>query len=80
MSDIQLGKEVKDKITGWSGIAIGYSVALGSEETWNVQKRELSSDGKTMEQWFSARRLDVIGDGVSLDVVTKIRRPIGFQS
>jgi hypothetical protein len=78
MREIELGKEVKDKVTGWSGIAIAYTVTLGGCESWNVQKKELDSDGNTDEQWFNAARLEVVGDGISLDGAVKMRRPIGF--
>ena len=75
---INLGDEVRDRVTGWQGIVVAYQVRLGETETFEVQKKELDSEGRTAEQWFTGARLEPTGDVVSLDAVTKIRRPIGF--
>ena len=76
MAEVKLGCEAVDTITGWRGIVVGYSVELGAEERWQIQKRELTDDGETQEQWFPGGRISVIGypEGfIRLD-----RRPIGF--
>lgn len=75
---INLGDEVRDKVTGWCGIAIAYTVTLGGFEVFEVQKKELDSEGRTAEQWFNAQRLEPTGNALVLESVTKIRRPIGF--
>jgi hypothetical protein len=80
MSKLELGSEVVDKVTGWRGIAVAFSATLGSLPTWQVQKRELSTDGKTLEEWFTEHRLSVVGEGVSLDLPVKVRLPAGFAA
>lgn len=75
---INLGDEVRDRVTGWQGIVVAYQLRLGEAEAFEVQKIELNSEGHTVEQWFSGARLELTGNAVSLESATKIRRPIGF--
>jgi hypothetical protein len=75
---ISLGDEVLDKVTGWRGIVIAYQVRLGGVEEFEVQKRDLNSEGNTQEQWFNEMRLEKTGGSVDIGAAIKIRRPIGF--
>jgi len=59
---IKLGDTVRDKITGFEGIAIKRQEQLGFSQTLvAVQRTILSEDGFPFEEmWFSEERLEVI--------------------
>lgn len=67
---IPLGNAVKDKITGFTGIATAVTVWLTGCTRYAVQPRKLK-DGKVEEPvWFDQDQLDVIGRGVDVTVKT----------
>lgn len=74
-----LGKQCKDKITGFSGIAIAKADYLFGC-TQYLLAPEVDKEGKRREgEWFDSGRLIVTGDGVASDEV-RGKRPGGPQS
>ena len=59
---IKLGDTVRDRITGFEGVAIKRQEQLGFSQTLiAIQKITLSEDGFPYEEmWFSEERLEVI--------------------
>jgi hypothetical protein len=61
---IQLGDRVRDKITGFKGIAVGRTEWLHGCTRIIIEPEELK-DGKTIEnQWFDDKRVEVLDKGV----------------
>lgn len=59
-----LGKKVKDKITGFEGIAIGIIDYLYGCQQVGITP-QVDKDGKTGDtNWFDIGRIEIIGDGV----------------
>ena len=59
-----LGKQVKDKITGFEGIVVGKTTYLFGCNVYGIAPP--AKDGKVNDtSWFDAGRLEVIGEGVS---------------
>lgn len=65
-----LGKEVRDKITGFEGVCTGYAKYLYGCDQYNIVPKAKVGEG-TLEspQWFDEGRIEVIGPGVSADEV-----------
>ena len=62
---IKLGQEVKDKVTGFSGIATSVTEFMYGCRRISVDPRELSKDGKLKENLiFDEPQLEVIGNGL----------------
>ena len=60
--NIKLGDEVKDKITGFKGIAIARSIWLTGCDRITIQPKGLDKDGKIFEQaTFDGGMIEVIG-------------------
>lgn len=59
-----IGKEVKDIITGFSGIALGYTRWLTGCNTVGIVPRELKDEKPQEPQWFDDSRVLVLGDGI----------------
>ena len=67
---IALGSLVKDRITGFTGIATAVTVWLTGCTRYGVQPRKLAK-GKVEESvWFDQDQLEVIGAGVSIAIKT----------
>lgn len=67
---IALGSSVKDKITGFTGVATAVTVWLTGCTRYAVQPRKLVK-GKVEEPvWFDQDQLDVVGTGVSIAIAT----------
>jgi hypothetical protein len=67
---IPLGSLVKDKITGFSGIATAVTVWLTGCTRYGVQPKKLK-EGKVEEAtWFDQDQLSIIGPGVSIEIQT----------
>jgi len=64
-----LGKKVKDKVTGFEGIAIGICNYLyGCQQ---VGVAPAAKDGKIENaQWFDIGRIKITGKGVAVEEVT----------
>lgn len=74
-----LGKQCKDKITGFSGIAIGKAEYLFGC-TQFLLAPEVGEDGKRREgEWFDSGRLVVTGHGVTAEDVAG-EKPGGPQT
>ncbi len=64
METIKLGSLVRDKITGFKGIATGRTIWLHGCDRICVEPQSLH-DGKPIEaQWFDSKRLDLVKSGV----------------
>ena len=58
-----LGKEVKDRITGFKGTLISINFDLFGCVQATVKPSSLDKDGKMLDgQWFDVNRLDIIGN------------------
>lgn len=59
-----LGKKVKDKVTGFEGIAIGITKYLYGCDVVGVTPA-VDKDGKTGDTcWFDEGRIEIIGEGI----------------
>jgi hypothetical protein len=59
--DVQLGSKVKDRITGFEGIAIGRHVYLTGCNKITVQPQGLDDKGKRREaEWFDEQSLELV--------------------
>lgn len=59
-----LGKEAKDKITGFRGIITGYCQHVTGCDTIGIVAQELK-DGKTIDaHWFDINRVEILGHGI----------------
>ncbi len=57
--NIQLGQNVKDKITGFAGITTGYVRYISGCNQYLVASRSVGKEGKLPEShWFDEQRLD----------------------
>jgi hypothetical protein len=64
-----LGKEVKDKITGFEGIATSKHIYLTGCNQFGVQPK-IDKDGKIpSKEFFDEGRLVIIGEGISKEEV-----------
>ncbi len=54
-----LGDRVRDKVTGFTGIAVAKTVYLYSVPKVCVEAESLSNDCQTVEVWFAEARLDL---------------------
>jgi histidine ammonia-lyase len=71
-----LGKQVKDKITGFSGIAIGRAEYLYGCIQYGIAPF-IKADGTVGDTcWFDQGRIEVIGEGITAQEV-KAERPGG---
>ena len=63
---IELGKKVKDKVTGFTGIATSRIEYLNGCVQYCV-KPKVDKDGKSRDgEWFDDAQLEVIGDGIAI--------------
>lgn len=64
-----LGKEGKDKVTGFKGIIIGKINYLTGCDHYGIAP-PVDKDGKVGDtQWFDEGRVEIIGEGVHADQV-----------
>jgi hypothetical protein len=60
-----LGKKVKDKITGFEGIATSKHIYITGCNQYGVQP-SIDKDGKIPDpKWFDEGRLEIIGPGIT---------------
>lgn len=60
MAEVQLGDLVRDRLSGFTGIAYGKNEWLNKCVRYSVHPRELK-DGKPIEpQWFDVEQLEVV--------------------
>ena len=63
---IQLGQKVKDKITGFTGIAIGKCEYLTGCTQYGVAPAA-GKDSKIPDtHWFDENRIEVVGKGITI--------------
>lgn len=64
-----LGKEGKDKVTGFSGIIMGKCIYLYGCAQYGITHKvdEQGKNGDTC--WFDAGRIEIIGEGVKKESV-----------
>lgn len=69
MDEIMLGQEGRDKVTGFSGIAIGRcSYLTGCDQILLTPK--VGPDNKSQDaHWFDVGRVEVTGDGIDPESV-----------
>ena len=68
---VELGSKVRDKITGIEGIVFARTEYLTGCIHVAVQPQKLTSEGKIIDpEWVDETRVDVIGDGVTLNPVS----------
>ena len=71
-----LGKECKDKITGFKGVVTGKAIYLyGCNQYCIVPRIDKEGDIKS-GQWFDEGRLEKVGDGIEAKEV-QVKRPGG---
>ena len=59
MSEINLGDEVRDIVTGFEGLAIASQDGLFETRSIKVQQRKLNDDSRPMDAlWFEEARLE----------------------
>jgi hypothetical protein len=66
MKEVPLGTLMRDKVTGWEGIAIAKVVFMNGCVQYSLKPQKLDKDGKTMEApTFDCEQLEVIGKGIA---------------
>ncbi len=65
-----MGKMVKDKITGYEGIVVARTEWLYGCIRLTVQAKELEKGVPVENRCFDEPQIEVIGDGISVAVVT----------
>lgn len=74
-SEVELGDRVKDRITGFSGIAVARVEWLYGCERFAVQPETLAKDGKYQDnQYFDAPQLAVVAKQVVENPARRIAR------
>lgn len=58
---IELGIEVKDKVTGFKGIVVGHCAYLTGCDQYLIQPKSDKPGVKPEPHWFDDNRLEVIG-------------------
>lgn len=57
-----IGRTVKDKITGFTGVAIGHSEFISGLSETLVQPRVSEGAGQPGSWWLEDSRLEILGD------------------
>ena len=66
MSEIKLGQEVRDKVTGFEGIATARCEYINGCLQFGITP--MSQDGKYPDtNYLDYKRLEIIGDGVAIN-------------
>ncbi len=65
---IKLGEKVKDKISGFEGIACARSEYLNGCKRILIEPTKLKDDGSTIEGvWFDDQQIELIGPGINAE-------------
>lgn len=64
---IQLGEEVKDRVTGFKGIAVARHEFLNGCVRFSIQPVMGKEKKLEDEKWFDEGQLEVIGKGVKIE-------------
>ena len=74
-----LGKQVKDKITDFEGIATSKHIYLTGCNQFGVQPK-VDKDGKVPEiRYFDEARLEITGEGINAIDVTGVENGCDFR-
>lgn len=65
-TEIVLGSEVKDSISGMKGIVVGIVEYLFSEGQYQVAPVESDGKADASGDWFPKKRILYVGSGISL--------------
>lgn len=66
-----LGKEIRDKVTGFQGICTGHAKYLYGCDQYNIVPKAKIDEGKLGDSyWFDQGRLEIVGPGISQADVT----------
>jgi hypothetical protein len=65
----KLGKEVRDKVTGFTGIITGKIIYLFGCSQYSVQQKVDSEGKKPSTEWLDEGRIEVIGEGITHESV-----------
>jgi len=66
-----IGKEVRDKITGFTGICTGHAKYLYGCDQFNIVPKAKPEDTKLGDSyWFDEGRIEIVGNGISAQEVT----------
>lgn len=76
---IELGAEVKDKITGFSGIVVLRAEHLFGCATYGIAPKVLADGKKGETEWFDEGRIEVIGKGISAKSVQVEKKGSEFR-
>jgi hypothetical protein len=78
----ELGQRVKDKITGFKGIATSRTEHLNRCWSYDVQAEKLRKDSKATGAFetFQSNRLELVDDGLFTRIVTRPTGPKGDDS
>lgn len=78
--EIKLGDLVRDRITGFKGIATGTTIWLNKCQRFAVQPQKLEA-GKVVEaQWFDAEQLEVVKAAVYVVQKEKTGGPRDYET
>jgi hypothetical protein len=65
---IELGKELRDKVTGVKGIAVSRTEFINGCVRYTIQPKPLKKDGSIpAELWFDEKQLEVVGSGIKME-------------
>lgn len=71
-----LGKQAKDKITGFEGVIIGKCYYLTGCHQYGLTPK--AHEGKIQDtQWFDEKRIEIVGPGVTVSEVSMEENPGG---
>jgi hypothetical protein len=66
MKNVPLGTLMRDKVTGWEGIAVAKVTYMNGCVQYGLKPQHLDKDGKTMDApTFDCEQLEVIGQGIA---------------
>jgi len=64
-----LGQEVKEKVTGFTGVIMSQTKYFTGCLHYGVQSRSLTADGRFLDwEYIDESRLELIGDGLMLKI------------
>jgi hypothetical protein len=55
-----LGDEVADRVTNFTGIVVARCNYLFSDNSYLVVGRNISTNGNTVDEWFTEKRLEEV--------------------
>lgn len=78
--DVELGSKVKDKVTGFEGIAIARTCWLNGCVRLGVQSLEMHEGKPTEEYWVDESRVDVLPEGKIEVIEEDLTPPAGARN